>query len=180
MNRCVVLVDNSNVFIGGRQLCAEREGLTAQGSEPAIDTSWRLDFSELLTCLADGRALHSAIMVGSSPPNMGGVWHSAEESGFTVIVHERLPGHHEKAVDTELVARGTEIIASETEPMVLVVASGDRDLLPLVDVAHRHGWEVEVAAFSNSFDPQGELASAAERVRLLDEVFERIGRCEEP
>jgi uncharacterized LabA/DUF88 family protein len=73
------------------------------------------------------------------------------------------------------VVRGAEIIATAEEPMTLVVASGDRDMVPLVDAAHRHEWDVELCAFTNSYEPDGDLATTADRVRPLDEAFEKIG-----
>ena len=89
---------------------------------------------------------------------------------------ERRPGHGEKAVDTELVARGTELITTAEEPMQLVITSGDADYLPLVEVAHRWDWQVEMAAFSESFDPKGDMARSVDSIRLLDDCFDQIGR----
>jgi hypothetical protein len=172
VRKCLVLVDNSNVFIGGQKYSAECE---KRRGEAPVDRSWRLDFEGLLTCLAADRSVHAAIMVGSGPDGHAKPWEVARDSGFEVIVHERERGEGEKCIDTELVARGTEIIATAEEPMVLVIASGDRDFLPLVEVAHRHGWEVELCAFRNSFPDDGDLAQAVDRVRPLDECFERIG-----
>ena len=179
MDKCVILVDNSNVFIGGRKYSALKKGVKPNGKhDGAVDPSWRLDFEKLLACLAAGRSIHSALMVGSSKSEDDPVWTSADEAGFDVIVHERKLGKGEKAVDTELVARGTEIIATSHEPMLLVITSGDADYLPLVDVARRWDWGVEMAAFAESFDPHGEMARAVDRIRLLDDCFDEIGRCE--
>jgi hypothetical protein len=178
LDQCVILVDNSNVFIGGRKLSALRRGLKPNGGhDEPVDPSWRLDFEALLACLAAGRRIHSALMVGSSRSEDDPVWESADEAGFDVVVHERRPGKGEKAVDTELVARGTEIITTAEAPMELVITSGDADYLPLVEVAHRWGWTVEMAAFDESFDNQGEMAKSVDRIRLLDECFDQIGRC---
>lgn len=176
--RCVILVDNSNVFIGGRKYSAIQKGVEPNGHGDPVDPSWRLDFEKLLACLASGRSIHAALMVGSSRSEDDPVWESADQAGFDVVVHERKPGRGEKAVDTELVARGTEIITTTEKPMVLVITSGDADYLPLVDVAHRWDWKVEMAAFAESFDPNGVMARSVERVRLLDECFEQIGQCE--
>jgi uncharacterized LabA/DUF88 family protein len=175
----VILVDNSNIFIGGRKFSARRKGVTeanGRDDEPR-DPSWRLDFETLLACLADGRSVHAAVMVGSGNPDLDSVWEPARQSGFEVIVHDRRRGG-EKAVDTELVAQGTEIIATAEQPLVLVLASGDLDFLPLIEVAKRHGWRTELCAFSTDFDPNGELARSVDRVRRLDDCFTQIGRCE--
>lgn len=176
MDRCVILVDNSNVFIGGRKLSALRKGLKPNGHPEPIDPDWRLNFEALLSCLAAGRSIHTALMVGSSRSEDDPVWESADHAGFEVIVHERKPGHGEKAVDTELVARGTELITTAEQPMQLVITSGDADYLPLVEVAHRWEWPLEMAAFAESFDPKGEMARSVDSVRLLDDCFDQIGR----
>jgi len=94
--------------------------------------------------------------------------------GFRVIVYDR-SGGEEKAVDTELVAQGTEAICSADTPKVLVIASGDRDFIPLVNVAHPRNWEVEMCAFSSSFSPAGHMATSVDRVRSLDADYLKIG-----
>src|SRR6266542_860422 len=109
MDRCVILVDNTNLFIGGQQLSARRKGVTRRGHShhEASDPSWRLDFDCLLRCMTDGRQVHAAVMVGSSPPDEESAWEAAAEAaGFQVVVRDMSARHEEKAVDTELVARG--------------------------------------------------------------------------
>jgi uncharacterized LabA/DUF88 family protein len=173
--KCVILVDNSNLFIGGQKLSAERKGQARNGGEQPADHTWRLSYDNLLSYLANGREVHQAIMVGSESEEHPGPWNAARKNGFEVIVHEREPGRGEKCADTELVVRGMETIATATEPMTLVVASGDRDMVPLVEAAHRHDWDVELCAFTNSYDTAGELAKAVDQVRPLDDEFDRIG-----
>src|SRR3954451_13508046 len=123
----VILVDNSNVSIGGRKLSASRKGVERgeHGEPEAIDPSWRLDFKELLELLADARPVHAALLAGSRCGGSDAIWRAAEASGFEVYVHEREAHHWEKAVDTELAVRGTELIVSAPEPMTLILASGD-------------------------------------------------------
>ena len=181
MRKCVILVDNSNLFIGGQKFSAQRNGGSPNGGsqngngQAPADHTWRLSYDNLFTFLADGRDVEKAVMVGSESAEHPGPWNAARKNGFEVIVHERTPGHGEKCADTELVVRGTEIIASSAEPMTLVIGSGDRDFVPLVEAAHRHDWDVELCAFKNSFDQEGELAQSVDRVRPLDEAFETIG-----
>jgi uncharacterized LabA/DUF88 family protein len=149
---CVILVDNSNLFIEGQKASALRKGhLPANpGDRQPSDISWRIDFGRLLQQLANGRTIRAAFLVGSRPPPNDAVWIMAKQSGFRVITHDRDAANKEKAVDTELVAQGTLVIATTPAPAVLVIASGDRDFLPLVTVAHDLKWTVEMAAFSGS------------------------------
>lgn len=179
MADCLILVDNSNVFIEGQKLSAKRKGVVKANpaDKDPCDPSWRIDFGALLNYLADGRKILNAILVGSRPPKNDGVWEAARVNGFSVIVYDR-SGHEEKAVDTELVAQGTEAICSMVGPHVLVIASGDRDFIPLVKVAHRKGWEVEMCAFSSSFSPAGDMATSVERVRPLDADHLKVGKHE--
>jgi uncharacterized LabA/DUF88 family protein len=173
-NKCVILVDNSNIFIGGRKVSAQRQNMQGEQLE-AGDPSWRIDFGNLLSVLSEGRPIHRAILVGSRPPFADAVWKAAEREGFEVIVHDRNSRHQEKAIDTELVARGTEIVCECETPGVLIVASGDADLLPLIVVAKEHGWRTEMWAFRSSFNPESELCQTVDRVQLLDDFFGEIG-----
>jgi uncharacterized LabA/DUF88 family protein len=175
MEECVILVDNSNLFIEGQKASAVRKGVTPTflGDRQPSDISWRIDFGRLLQQLANGRQIRS-ILVGSRPPPNDDVWDMARRSGFEVTTHDRDAANREKAVDTELVAQGTLLIAT-TDPAVLVIASGDRDFLPLVTVAHKRNWTVEVAAFSQAISSQ--LSIAADSVRPLDGSLDLIGHC---
>ena len=101
----------------------------------------------------------------------------AERGGFNVIVHERDAANKEKAVDTELVAQGTLVIATTSPSAALVIGSADRDFLPLVNVAHQQGWTVEMAAFSSAFNPNGQMAISVNKVRPLDGSLDLIGHC---
>lgn len=59
--------------------------------------------------------------------------------------------------------------------MTLVIASGDRDFIPLVGVAHRRGWLVEMAAFSSAFSATGQMATSVDTIVHLEKVFGEIG-----
>lgn len=175
--KCLVLVDNSNVFIEGAKYSARRKGVQRmeRDARDPQDPSWRMDFGKLLDYLAESRPVLAAILVGSTPPKSDSVWTAAQRSGFEVITHDRGRSGQEKAVDTEIVARGTELICDEQQPGVVVLASGDRDFIPLVRVAQKRGWTVEMCAFSNAFAPSGQMAMTVDRVRQLDSAFDRIG-----
>lgn len=174
---CIILVDNSNIFIEGQKASAVRKNQfpAYQGGPEPQDPSWRIDFGRLLPRLADGRPIVKAVLVGSRPPPNDAVWTMAGQAGFEVITHERDFANKEKAVDTELVARGTLLIARTQPPGVLIIASGDRDFLPLVRVAHEEGWTVEMAAFGSAFSRHGEMATAVDKIRTLDGSLDLIG-----
>jgi uncharacterized LabA/DUF88 family protein len=175
---CVILVDNSNVFIEGQKFSARRKGLQRGPTDrrDPQDPSWRIDFGALLQFMAEGRTIIAAILVGSEPPQNDTVWNAARQHNFEVLTYTRGFKGEEKEVDTEIVARGTEIVCDHPSKGVIVLASGDRDFLPLVRVAHRRGWPVEMCAFSNAFNPSGGMALTVDRVRQLDSAFDKIGR----
>ncbi|OPY67943.1 MAG: NYN domain protein [Syntrophorhabdus sp. PtaU1.Bin050] len=179
MNKVVIVVDNSNVFIEGQKFSAKTKGIekAAPTDKDPQDPSWRIDFGNLLESVADGRTVANAILVGSRPPANDSVWTAAEADGFQVTVHDRNTRNQEKAVDTELVAQGTEIICTAKEAMDLAILSGDRDFLPLVSVAHRRGWLAEMWAFKNAYNPSGQMAMSVDRIKPLDDVFTNIGTC---
>ena len=176
---CVILLDNSNIFIEGQKASAKRKGVTPSfaGEKQQSDHSWRIDFDKLLTQLADGRTIRKAFLVGSRPPPNDNVWKMAAQNGFEVITHDRDKKNKEKAVDTELVAQGTLAIATTPSPAVLIIGSGDRDFIPLVGIAHSLKWTVEMTAFSSSFSKTGEMAMAVDKVRPLDGSLDLIGHC---
>jgi uncharacterized LabA/DUF88 family protein len=177
MDKCVILVDNSNIFIEGMKYSAKQKGRLKNNPEDKDpqDPSWRINFGKLLSCLAGDRKIHAAILVGSRPPKNDSVWGTAEQAGFKVFVHDRNSRNEEKAVDTELVAQGTEIICLAPEPMVLIIGSGDRDFIPLVSVAQRRNWEVEMWAFSSAFNSSGLMATSVDQAKSLDSFFSEIG-----
>src|SRR5262249_40981993 len=161
----------------GQKHSARVKGIVAPDpltGRQVCDPSWRVNFAGLLSALAKGRTIQSAILVGSRPPKNDGVWESAKRHGFEVTVHDRSADNREKAVDTELVARGTELICSTPKPLDLVIASGDRDFVPLVNVAHRRGWSVEMGGFSSAFNVAGEMATSVEKVVPLDSMFGQV------
>lgn len=175
--KCVIVVDNSNIFIEGQKYSAVLKKVkpAAPGGKLPCDPSWRVDFLGLLNSLADGREIESAILVGSRPPANDRVWREAELRGFEVLVFDRDGSGKEKCVDTALVARGVEIICCASEPMALILASGDRDFIPLVQMAQKRSWTVEMAAFSSAFTGHGEMATTVDKVRPLDSMFAQIG-----
>ena len=176
-NKVVIIVDNSNIFIEGGKYSAKQKGVFRNNEETRDpqDPSWRVDFGQLLNKVANGRGVSHAVLVGSRPPSNDSVWEAAENNGFQVTVHERSSDNKEKAVDTELVAQGTEIICTVSDPQYIAILSGDRDFIPLVKMAQKHGWLVEMWAFKSAYNPNGELAMTVDIIQPLDEIFAEIG-----
>lgn len=174
--KSVIIIDNSNVFIEGQKHSAKLKGqVKSSPSERDIcDPSWRIDFGKLLTKVANGTDILKAVLVGSRPPANDSVWTAAKNKGFEVFVHDRGYDGKEKAVDTEIVAQGTRIVC-QNDAAILKLLSGDRDFIPLINIANEQAWETEMWAFTNSFRDHGEMAQSVTRVCPLDDVFGEIG-----
>lgn len=173
MEECVIIVDNSNIWIEGMKCSAKIKGMSAtpDGKEPC-DFKWRIDFGKLLSFVSEGKTIRKAILVGSRPPQNDSLWNSAKQKGFEVIVQDRNSQNKEKAVDTKLVAKGVQIICT-TGVAILKVLSGDSDFMPLIDIANESGWETEMWAFSNSIGISS-MATSVTRVETLDTHLSKI------
>lgn len=173
MDECVIIVDNSNIWIEGMKYSAKIKGLPngPDGQEPC-DYSWRIDFGKLLGLVAEGKKIRKAILVGSRPPKNDSLWQAAKRNGFDVIVNDRNSQNKEKSVDTKLVALGAKILYT-TEPATLKVLSGDSDFVPLLELAEENDWESEIWAFSNALGSVN-LLGVANRVESLDSHISTI------
>jgi hypothetical protein len=67
--RCVILVDNSKIFIEGQKYSASVKDVkkASPNDRDPCDPSWRVDFGGLLASLAEGRTIQAAVLVGSRP-----------------------------------------------------------------------------------------------------------------
>jgi hypothetical protein len=82
-----------------------------------------------------------AILIGSEPPLNDSVWNAASRKGFEVLSFTRGIKAEGKKVDTEIVARATEIICDHLCKGAVVLASG----IKIYRVVHRRSWAVECA-----------------------------------
>lgn len=173
MDDCVIIVDNSNIWIEGKKLSAKIKGLpsTLSGQEPS-DQSWRIDFGKLLEFVAEDKKIRKAILVGSRPPESDSLWNAAKSKGFEVNVESRNSQNKEKAVDTKLTMEAAKYIY-KTQPAILKLLSGDSDFNPLIDAANEEGWKTEIWAFSNALSSSS-LTSNVTRIENLDEHIAKI------
>ena len=126
MKSCVILVDNSNVFIEGGKNSARLKGVT-KASPPdkdPMDPSWRVDFGALIKEVSECMKVEKTMLVGSTPRKSDSIWEAARYHGFEVITHERGFSGKEKAVDTEIVAQGTEIVCTLKEGVFKLLSGG--------------------------------------------------------
>ena len=96
MKKVFIFWDNSNIFIGGKEIAVEREGL---------DNSYklRISFERLLKLASADRPIEFAVAVGSIPPQMRQVWNKLEAAHVQVELFERgSQTEKEQAVDQAL------------------------------------------------------------------------------
>ena len=72
MDKCVIVVDNSNLFIEGHKASARAKGIPADPHTGKLpnDYSWRIDFAGLLRQLAHGRHIPPLYSLVPAHPSM--------------------------------------------------------------------------------------------------------------
>lgn len=138
-----VYVDNSNLWIEGRRVSAVRKGMAANAVEAMnrkiTDGSWSYDFGKLYEAICpDTAMIGRSALFGSRPPANDSIWELAREKGFEVAVYDRNAANKEKQVDTAI---STMMLEDSYEHMKegdrVVLVSGDRDYLPVIESLRR-------------------------------------------
>ena len=167
MGTVVLLIDNSNIFVSGK----EKYG----------DASARFSYSEFEKICAQNDAIVEKHIAGSTPPSNDKFWTRMEENGYKVHTYERVPagyGHKkEKGVDMILGMQGTRAI-ERLKPSRVVLLTGDGDFVPIAklrdDIRTENGdsFILDVWAFSNSMSP--ELERVSDHVFKIDDFQEKL------
>lgn len=150
----VLLVDNSNVFCGLNLGIGER-----------------FDYLKFCQLTFANNATTRKILVGSTPPSSDSFWQTMQRNGFEVITFARR-NNVEKAVDTEIVAQGLDVLNEYPQPGRLVIMSGDGDMLPLVRRAVDKGWRVEIWSWRNSLSNEYQKVPTIAKLQYLDDIAE--------
>ena len=82
MSRVFVYWDNSNIFIGARDVAEEREGRSARHRV-------RIDFKAMMRLAHADRPVEKAIAAGSVPPELRALWNRLEAAGVQVELFDR-------------------------------------------------------------------------------------------
>lgn len=162
--RTHVVVDQSNIFRGGR------------------DLGFRLDFAKVLNFLG-GDALVSATIVVSQPisqrPSQLNFYAWLERLGWNVHSFALLQNELGEISENEFLVDGdvrNEIRAAALSSAIdaVVVMSGDGGMTNAVQDARRSGKDVFVLAWAGTLNPA--LAAAATACITLEEMHPLIGR----
>ena len=112
----------------------------------------------------------------STPHATDVFWNRMRQNGYTVRTYERRKhygksGSKEKVVDTSIVARGAQSITKHN-PDIVVLLSGDLDMLPLAEIAREDNCEVHTWSFSASLSH--ELERASDEVFYIDDYLNEL------
>jgi NYN domain len=144
-----LFIDNSNIFISAQDEARKREGNAAR-------LRVRLQFDNLIKLALVGRALGSAFVVGSIPPDQQEVWDRLEQAtGVKPELYERgqFTGG-EQGLDQCLQVHMLRAVSDHPDPQVAVLMTGDGagydDNIGFhadLERMHAAGWGVEVVSW---------------------------------
>lgn len=175
-NVALVFIDNSNIFINTQQHSARiKEYL------PNVqDSCRRIDYRKLLNVACEGKILLAGKLYGSEPPPLKKVWDAIRRSEIEVHTSKKSFLSKEKATDTALIADAVELIIELKNADLdqhFILFSGDRDMLPVVLKAIRHGWNVQVWAYRNSIAKDFEREKRkSDKIEIfyMDDYFDAV------
>lgn len=183
MNKAFIYWDNSNIYIGGQEVAAEREGDDARYRV-------RIHFRNLLELARAGREVEHAVAVGSVPPELRHVWNGLEREGVAVHLLDRGAGRSgEQGADATLQsAMLRDALDYSGNPGTVVMLTGDgsgfHDGVGFhadLERMHSGGWGIEVLSWRHSCNNRiRQWAEQAGKFVELDDFYESITFLEPP
>ena len=183
MPKVFIYWDNSNIFIGAREVAIEREG-------EGVRERLRIHFRNLLVLARADREIEHAIAVGSVPPPLRHVWNSLENEGVAVQLLERgmVDGREhgvDQALQTAMLRDGFDYNGN---PGIAVMLTSDgagfaegvgfhADL----ERMRQRGWLIEVLSWRHSCNRRmREWAEANGTFIALDDFYDSVTFLERP
>lgn len=148
----LLFIDNSNIFISGKDVAEQKEG-------PAARHSFRLEFEHLIELALAGRRLNQAYVVGSVPPEEKAVWDRlANVTGVAPQLFERgAESGKEQGLDQCLQVNMLRAISDHTKPQIAVLLTGDgagyddgAGFHADLERMYNAGWGIEVLSWKRS------------------------------
>ena len=153
MNKVFVYWDNSNIFIGARDVAEEREGRSARHRV-------RIDFKAMMRLAHADRPVEKAVAAGSVPPELRALWNRLEAAGVQVELFDRgaVERGEQQAPDRVLQLQMLRDFADYNgDPGIVVLLTGDghgfydgAGFHADVKRMHRRGWRVEILSWADS------------------------------
>jgi uncharacterized LabA/DUF88 family protein len=166
MEKIILLIDNSNIFIAGK----EKFGKNARFSYEKFEKK----------CAKNGNIVEK-YLAGSTPPSNDTFWDKMKDKGYRVHTYERVYagyGHtKEKAVDMVLGVLGGAAI-QKIKPDRVVLLTGDRDFIPIAKLRDEmkeeqsYSFVLDVWAFTEALS--SELERVCDQVFKIDEYKEEL------
>ena len=166
MGKILILVDNSNVFISGKEVYD--------------DETVRFSYSAFERICAGEDDIIEKHLAGSVPPSSDAFWRKMENAGYHVHTYERQSAGYgrtkEKGVDMILGLRGV-LAIYRLKPDRVVLLSGDCDFMPLAklrDDMKEEGstFTLDVWSFEDSLS--SELSKVADRTFYIDDYEDKL------
>ncbi len=169
-----VFVDNSNIWLVGRKVCAL--------NEPGNELAFRLHFANLFEYVCSGRPVSFAYVGGSVPPNNDDLWKRLSSLGATVETQERSVSGGEVAVDEGIQLQMANRILDVNPPETMVLLTGDgsgysdgKGFIKQLERALMHGWNIEVVSWDAGCNRHLQAFAKANGVyRSLESVYNRV------
>lgn len=148
----LLFIDNSNIFISGKEVAAQMEGAAARHS-------FRLEFEHLLELALAGRKLVKAYVVGSIPPEEKAIWERLEAvTGVAPELFERgADSGKEQGLDQCLQVNMLRAISDHADPQIAVLLTGDGSgyddgagFHADLERMYNSGWGIEVLSWRKS------------------------------
>lgn len=160
-----IYVDNSNIFIEGQRVSAVARGMARNIFEASrqeiVDRDWNIDYGKLYSIVCGNPQEIGAARLWGSPPPKDTFWGMVKSYGFDVTTYEKGAGGGEKKVDVAIAHRMTKdaytLIDKGSSGLVLV--SGDKDFVPVVEDLTSEGFVVVVAFWSHAASELKSVAS---------------------
>ncbi|MGI9229539.1 MAG: NYN domain-containing protein [Gammaproteobacteria bacterium] len=153
-NRVFIYWDNSNIFIGARELAEERE------EGPDVRYRVRVHFANMLRLAHADRPVAKAVLTGSVPPELRTHWNKLEAEGVEVHLFDRGDsgrGEQEmpdRMLQLQMLEDGFD---NNGNPGTVVLLTGDGagfydgiGFHSTVERLHKRGWQIEILSWGST------------------------------
>ena len=155
MDKVFIYWDNSNIFLGARDVASVKEGNSARYRV-------RMHFKATLRLARAGRRMEKAVVAGSVPPDARTLWDKLRDSGVEVEeLFNRGSGKEQEVPDERLQLRMMADVLRHSSPGVAVLLTGDgkgrerdKGFHYALELMHAKGWRVELLAWHQDCKPQ--------------------------
>ena len=179
MGKVFIYWDNSNIFHEAQRLAE------ARNNGPDTRYRVRIHFDNMLRLAHADREVEKALVAGSIPPEMRGMWHRMEHAGLAVNLFDR--GHRgrgEQGVPDRILQQSMmeDALDHIADPGIATLLTGDgagylerQGFHSTLERMHRHGWRVEILSWGHCCNPRMKEWAEENGIFVpLDDYYESI------